>query len=123
MVLGLGIDLIEIARFETIGDAFLNRCFSKSERESILHCGGVRRFSKTAGFFAAKEAVSKALGTGIVFPLTEIQISNDLAGKPEVQLFGKAKEIADHLGIQKISVSITHHKTTAAAVAVAEGNL
>ena len=75
----------------------------------------------TAGLFAAKEAVAKALGTGFSgFWPNEIEIIHDKTGKPYVLLHKKAAFLAESIGAASIIISITHHKTSAAAVAVLE---
>jgi holo-[acyl-carrier protein] synthase len=116
-----GIDLIEIARLEgvqpAIRERFLARVFTPQEledaRDSSLHL---------AGRFAAKEAVAKALGCGIG-PVSwqEIEIQRGQSGEPVLMLYGKAKQIADDLGLITWSVSISHTKEYAVAMAVASG--
>ena len=116
-----GIDLIEIARLEgvqpAIRERFLARVFTPQEledaRDSSLHL---------AGRFAAKEAVAKALGCGIG-PVSwqEIEIQRGQAGEPMLVLYGKARQMADELGLTTWSVSISHTKEYALALAVACG--
>ena len=116
-----GIDLIEIARLEgvqpAIRERFLARVFTPQEledgRDSSLHL---------AGRFAAKEAVAKALGCGIG-PVSwqEIEIRRGQAGEPVLVLYGKARQMADDLGLTTWSVSISHTKDYALAMAVACG--
>ena len=118
MIVGIGNDIVEISRFETIveRESVLHKMFS--EREVIL---GGKRPSFFAGSFAVKESVSKAFGTGIRgFRLNEIEVLRDDMGKPYVELQGRAKELAVALGIDSIFVSISDTKQLAAAVAVAE---
>ncbi len=118
MIVGIGNDIVEISRFETIveRESVLHKMFS--EREVIL---GGKRPSFFAGSFAVKESVSKAFGTGIRgFRLNEIEVLRDDMGKPYVELQGRAKELAVALGIDSIYVSISDTKQLAAAVAVAE---
>ena len=118
MIVGIGNDIVEISRFETIveRESVLHKMFS--EREVIL---GGKRHSFFAGSFAVKESVSKAFGTGIRgFRLNEIEVLRDDMGKPYVELQGRAKELAVALGIDSIYVSISDTKQLAAAVAVAE---
>jgi len=116
-----GIDLIEIARLEgvqpAIRERFLTRVFTPQEledaRDSSLHL---------AGRFAAKEAVAKALGCGIG-PVSwqEIEIRRGQVGEPVLVLYGKARQMADDLGLTSWSVSISHTKVYALAMAVACG--
>jgi holo-[acyl-carrier protein] synthase len=75
-----------------------------------------------AGRFAAKEAVAKALGTGIgAISWQEIEILRGPEGEPNLTLNGRALEISRELGLETWSISITHNRTTAAAVVVAIG--
>ncbi|MCI8670250.1 MAG: holo-ACP synthase [Lachnospiraceae bacterium] len=118
MIVGIGNDIVEINRFESIVErkSVLYKMFS--EREVIL---GGKRPSFFAGSFAVKESVSKAFGTGIRgFRLNEIEVLRDELGKPYVELWGRAKELAEILGIDSIYVSISDTKQLVAAVAVAE---
>ena len=117
-----GIDLIEIARLEgvrpAIRERFLSRVFTPQEledaRDSSLHL---------AGRFAAKEAVAKALGCGIgLVSWQEIEIRRGPAGEPVLVLYGKARQMADNLGLTTWSVSISHTKEFALAMAVACGD-
>ena len=116
MIVGIGNDIVEINRFESIVErkSVLYKMFS--EREVIL---GGKRPSFFAGSFAVKESVSKAFGTGIRgFRLNEIEVLRDELGKPYVELWGRAKELAEILGIDSIYVSISDTKQLVAAVAV-----
>ena len=116
-----GIDLVEIARLEgvkpEIRARFLIRVFTPQEledaRDSNLHL---------AGRFAAKEAVVKALGCGIG-PVSwqEIEIRRGPAGEPVLVLYGKARQIASDQRLTTWSVSISHTKEHAVAIAVACG--
>ena len=111
MTIGTGIDIIEIGRIEKAikNNKFLTKCFTKNELEFIKSSPRLES-QRAAGVFCAKEAVSKALGTGIVFKLTDIEIIKDELGKPTVLLYGKAKEISIALNIRNIQVSISHCK-------------
>jgi holo-[acyl-carrier protein] synthase len=120
-ILRTGIDLIEISRLEelnpSIRQRFLERVFTPLELQQI----GTSIPSLT-GRFAAKEAVAKALGTGIgAISWQEIEITRGAEGEPHLTLSGHALEIAQELGLETWSISITHNRTTAAAVAVAIG--
>ena len=116
MIVGVGNDIVEICRFANLSERFINKVYSSEETEFLK---GAR--NRLAGNFAAKEAVSKALGTGFskISP-SEIKILRDEKGKPVCILCGNAKEIADNLGIKKIFVSISHCREYASATAVAE---
>jgi len=121
MALRSGIDIVEIQRMDEINPAirarFINRVYTPAEQD--LARG---RTPSLAGRFAAKEAVSKALGTGIGrVRWQDIEILRGPAGEPVLQLHGLAREVADYLGLKEWSVSISHGRTHAVAVAVALG--
>jgi holo-[acyl-carrier protein] synthase len=123
MNLRTGIDIIEINRLEEVNPAirkrFLQRVFTPLELQQVGHS-----FESLSGRFAAKEAVSKALGTGIGFVLwQDIEIRKGRFGEPELYLYGNAQKVAEKLGLTTWSVSITHNRTTAAAFVVAIGEL
>lgn len=113
-----GIDLVEIDRVAGVlnkfGGRFLDRVYTQREQR---YCGG--RAERLAGRFAAKEAVSKALGIGIRrLSWRDIEVLPDEEGKPHVFLYGKASIGARVRGIKDIDVSITHSRVLASAVAV-----
>lgn len=119
MIVGVGTDLVEIARIEKAcaRESFLMRIFTEEERRQAA--GRMARF---AGDFAVKEAVAKALGTGFrSFLPCEIEVLRDALGKPYVHLSGGASDAAAALGVRQIQVSISDTKTLAMAFAVAEG--
>jgi holo-[acyl-carrier protein] synthase len=116
-----GIDLIEIDRIEAAvsrwGDRFLHRIYTDGE---IAYCRG--RVQSLAGRFAAKEAVSKALGIGIrSIHWKDIEILPDRRGKPHVTLHGKAATVAETQGLRGFDISITHSRSDAGAFVVAWG--
>lgn len=116
----LGIDIIEIDRIKKVvesetGKRFLEKVFTTPE---IQYCksGKTYRFNSLASRFAAKEAVAKALGTGIRnFSWTDIEIVNDKLGKPYINLYNKAKEQARKLKVKNIHISLSHTHTLAFA--------
>lgn len=111
----IGLDLCDIDRMaEHLGDRFLEKYFTGQEAAYIRSRGG-QAAQSMAGIWAAKEAVLKALGTGIVLPLQEIEIGHTELGQPTVTLHGRAAETA---GSGSFLVSITHEKGMAAAVAL-----
>ena len=118
MIRGIGLDLCGIGRMEKLleDERFLNRYFCESEI-SYIRSKGKNAAQTVAGIYAAKEAVSKALGSGIVFDLKEIRIVHDEAGAPGCILSGKANELGRGDGFL---LSITHEGGTAAAVCVRE---
>jgi holo-[acyl-carrier-protein] synthase len=116
-----GIDIIEISRLDTVNPAirkrFIKRVFTNKEIAQAQD-----RTETLTGIFAAKEAVSKALGTGIGrVHWQDIEILHLPTGQPEVHLHGQAKIIADQLGIKAWSVSISHDRDKAVGLAVAAG--
>jgi len=121
MILRTGIDLIEINRiraaFKRYGERFTQRIFTPAELE---YCSG--RVESLAARFAGKEAVSKALGTGIG-PVTwkEIEIRGGEYEAPSVILYDRAERIAKELRLTNWSVSLSHSETHATALVVAFG--
>ena len=118
-----GIDLVDFPRIEEMikqhAERFLNRVFTDAEQ---AYAGANKnRTEKLAGRFAAKEAVLKLMGTGWRGKIawTDIEIINNPAGQPEVSLHGEVERIAGKLGIDHISLSITHTANFAIASAVA----
>ena len=114
-VIGIGLDLCEISRMEALcGGPFTERFFTEAER-AYLAGQGQAAAASLAGLWAAKEAVLKALGTGITVPLREVEILHGETGAPRVVLHGKAAELA---GGSSLHLSITHEGNMAAAVCV-----
>lgn len=121
MVLRTGVDIVEIRRLEEINPAirarFIQRVYTPLEQQLTRLF-----YPSLAGRFAAKEAVSKALGTGIGrVRWQDIEIARGPAGEPVLQLHGWAQEVADRLGLTTWSVSISHGRDYAVAMAVALG--
>ena len=119
--LAVGTDIIEIARIQRslndFGERFLKRVYSPREREWYGN-----RVNELAARFAAKEATSKALGTGIVgIRWQEMEVLPNRRGKPVLILHGRAAERARQLGLTDFSVSLTHSRTDAMAFVVATG--
>ncbi len=117
-----GIDAADIPRIaraiERWGQPFLDRVYTPAEQ---AYCRGMAQ--RLAGRFAAKEAISKVLGTGIgAIRWREMEILPDPRGKPIVYLHGQAADTAGRLGLGPISVSITHTGDLALAFALALGN-
>jgi holo-[acyl-carrier protein] synthase len=104
---------------ERHGDRFLNRIFTAAEQG---YANSNRdTVEKLAGRFAAKEAILKLMGTGWRGKIawTDIEVVNSPAGQPQVNITGEVKKVAENLGIEHISVSITHTANFAIASAVA----
>ncbi len=125
MILGIGLDLVELPRFraalERHGARFESRVFTPAERE--VGGSGSARLLSLAARFAAKEACMKALGTGwgqgVGF--TQIEVVRGARGEPSLVLHGVAREVARRLGVQRTHVSLSHQPGAAAAVVVLEG--
>jgi len=114
-----GLDLVEIDRFSRLDTAIRKRFYTRVFTPEEL--GYIGKFiNKAAGIFAAKEAVAKALGCGIG-PISwqDINISHTSENQPIVTLLSRAQEKAKMLHIEQWSISITHTKKTAAAIAIA----
>ena len=122
MQLATGIDLLEIDRMRDAmasrGERFLKRVFTERELEANIH-----KVESLAGRFAAKEAVAKALGSGIGdVAWKEIEILRAETGAPQLVLHGAAKKMAADKGLATWSLSISHVKSHAVAVVVAFGD-
>ena len=123
-MLSTGVDILHVPRMKTAieryGQRLLDRCFTKPE---IASCRGFAE--EFAARYAAKEAVSKALGVGlrVMSPFGvkfhEVEILPDRLGKPHVHLHGRAAQRAQELGLTEWSVSLTHEKEYAVAFVVA----
>jgi len=121
MKLATGVDLIEINRIEEViarhGRHYLERIYTPAE---IEQCG--KRGESLAGRFAAKEAVAKALGSGIGdISWKEIEVLGDEQNAPKLILHGAAKQKADEMGLTIWSVSISHSQSHSVALVVAIG--
>jgi len=117
----VGIDIIEIERIrkavKRFGRRFLRRIYT--ERELAL-CRG--RVAELAARFAAKEAASKVLGTGMRgISWREIETLSDARGKPLLCLSGKARLRAEELGLKRFAVSLSHSRDYAIAVVIGTG--
>jgi len=128
VILGLGIDVVEVARIRRlVGEGadpgttrrFLERCFTEGERRFC----DARHDPATpyAARFAAKEAASKALGTGLMteIPWTDIEVLTGPSGEPGLHLHGRARAEADRQGLTEWALSLSHSGGHALAVVVA----
>ena len=119
-ILGLGVDICEIARMErALGrhPTMRARVFTPEE---IAYCDGKARPAESyAGRFAAREAVIKALGGYRGKLWQDISVTRHPSGAPIIALAGNAKRRADSLGITRVMITFTHEKTSAVAFAVA----
>ena len=125
-IIGIGVDVVETARIESMlakyGDRFLNRVYTAAE---VAYC--VRRNSSAQSFaarFAAKEAVSKAFGTGIGESAgwREIEVCRRESGEPFVLLHGAAERFAQRAGITRVLLTLSHSQNYAVANAIAVGD-
>ena len=120
MILGIGNDIIEIERIEKaiLREGFKNKVYTQKELKNIEKRGN--RVETYAGIFSAKEAISKAIGTGVrEFFLTDLEILNDDLGKPYVIVSEKLdKIIKSKKEDYKIEISISHSKKYAIAIAI-----
>jgi holo-[acyl-carrier protein] synthase len=120
MSIRCGVDIIEISRIkesiEKRGKRFVNRIFTLRESD-LCENRGALRYASYAARFAAKEAVSKAFGTGLGKSASwrEIEILNDKQGRPYVELSGNAALLFSELGGREISLSLSHCKEYAVA--------
>lgn len=119
----IGVDIVEIDRIDAaikrFGRRFLYRILTPNELRDV---GDPPKLPSVAARFAAKEAVSKALGTGIRgFSFRDIEVTRNTQGAPSIRLHGNAAEIAKAQGIDRVLISLSHARTVAIAMAVAEG--
>ena len=124
MIVGLGIDIVEVERIAAAiarhGDRFLHRIFTPAE---IRYCESKKnRFERYAARFAAKEATMKAIGTGWRRGVAwrEIEVGREPGGRPTLHLSGHVKQHADNLGMHHASVSLTHTEGMAMAQVILE---
>ena len=124
MILGTGIDIIEVGRIkashEKFGERFINRILRPGE---IAYCLGHRNSAPfLAARFAAKEAISKAFGTGIGKHLgwQDMEVGRKESGEPFVILHGSGSQLLEARGARIIHLSLSHTEIYAAAVAILE---
>ena len=121
-----GVDIIEIKRVEKVassyGDRFLKRIYTDDE---IKYCRG--RAPQLASRFAAKEAVMKALGTGIRgVGWRDVEVTRKRGMAPDIKLHGRAQKRASQIGLKELAISLSHSKEFAVASVIGEstkGNL
>lgn len=124
MIVGTGIDIVKNIRIEKLinkyGERFLKKIYKDNE---IKYCQNKKNSAVSfAARFAAKEAVLKALGTGLRNnSWQEIEVVNNKLGKPEVKLSGKTALRAEDLNVESIFLSISHEKEYSIAQIILEG--
>jgi len=122
MIIGIGTDIIEVARItssiEKYGDRFRNRIFTQIEQD-YCETFKANKFLHYAARFAAKEAFSKAIGTGLTqgFKFIEIWVRNEASGEPKIELSGG---LAEKWGKYKFHVSLSHTAVNAVAYVIIE---
>jgi holo-[acyl-carrier protein] synthase len=119
MTPSIGVDIIEVDRVAAVvarwGDRFLQRVFTAAE---LAYCRG--RVPELAARFAGKEAITKALGTGIIgLAWREMEILADPRGKPVVRLTGRALDRARAMGLADFAISLSHSRAYAVAMVLA----
>lgn len=125
MIVGIGIDVAEIARIAAVldrhGERFLRRVLTEGERAYCLRHRAPA--AHVAGRFAAKEAALKALGTGLSSGIgwRDVEVVRRPGGAPALALHGRAGEIAKGRGVRRTHLSLTHDRGIAAAVVILEG--
>ena len=124
MILGIGTDLVDVARIrKTIadyGERFVNRVYTEAERAySSSKANAAERF---AARFAAKEAAMKAIGTGWRRGVTwkDFEILNERSGRPTLRFSGMGLQIAKQMGVKRTSISLTHTSEIAMATVILE---
>ena len=124
MIVGIGIDIVDISRidrlFREYGDQFAGRVLADAERPAFA--ASSRQVWFLANRFAAKEAFSKALGTGLRYPVTlhAISVNNDSAGKPVFGFHGPLPDYLARRGVTRHHLGLSHEKGMACAVVVLE---
>jgi len=119
MLVGTGIDLTEIPRIQKsiarFGNRFLDRIYTPREKAYCLRKKNAAE--SFAARFAAKEAAAKALGTGMSYGVTwlEIEVTREPSGRPGLQFHGRAAKLAERLGVSKAALSLTHTDVLAMA--------
>jgi holo-[acyl-carrier protein] synthase len=113
----IGVDIIEIDRVRQViarwGDRFLSRVYTRAERQRYGH-----KPASLASRFAAKEAVVKALQQTDGISWQHIEIISAANGRPRLNLYGRAKEQANNLGLSSLEISLAHSRDYAVAFAI-----
>ncbi|WP_320129549.1 holo-ACP synthase [uncultured Sphaerochaeta sp.] len=114
MIDGIGIDVVNISRMASLSSVALHRLFHAAEIASALQLSSDQRNEYLAGRFAAKEALGKALGSGMAgFSPSEVCVNSLGNGKPVMELYGKARDL---VGERMILLSISHDDPVATAI-------
>ncbi|OPY93465.1 MAG: Holo-(acyl-carrier-protein) synthase [Syntrophaceae bacterium PtaU1.Bin231] len=122
MIVGIGIDVVHVRRLDRwkAVPGLLERFFHPEELKTALERGAAAGLSLAARF-AAKEALGKALGTGLAgIVLKDIRVHNHHNGRPEMLLFGTAAAALERSGARKVHLSLTHERDNAIALVILE---
>jgi holo-[acyl-carrier protein] synthase len=122
MIAGIGIDLVEVSRFQAAeaSESFLKKVFTSQE---LADCQALAAAAEMlAGRFAAKEAGMKAIGSGLRqgIHFKDIEVVTDERGRPSLKLYGKALELVTAMGVFYLHVSISHTREHAVAMVLLE---
>ena len=121
MIVGIGVDVVDIARFESLMErqpTFLTRVLTETE---INHRDGSRRSAASlAARFAAKEAVAKSLGGPAGLSWHDVVVHTDLSGKPTLEITGAAQKLAISMAVSRWHISLTHDGGHSIAYVIAE---
>jgi len=125
MILGLGTDIVEVARIADLaarhGDRFLDRCFRPAER-ALAAARGPAGAAALAARWAAREAFLKALGGQVSgIPYRDIEVVRAAAGAPSLRLHGRAAEALAARGGRRVHLALSHERAFAVATVVIEG--
>jgi holo-[acyl-carrier protein] synthase len=124
MIVGVGIDIVDVSRIDRLlreyGDQFAGRVLATAERPAFA--ASSRPVWFLANRFAAKEALSKALGTGLRYPVTlhAISVTSDSIGKPALGFHGPLPDYLASRGVARHHLSLSHEKGMACAVVILE---
>lgn len=120
MIRGLGVDIVRIERFESwLADQGLMRRYFTSEEIAYVRSQGTRATESLAARFAAKEALGKALGTGLAgFDLRDVEVTRNEVGQPSFRFHGRTAERLGQMG--RLHLSLSHDAAVAVAVVIWE---
>lgn len=124
MIAGIGVDMVKVSRIEKAisswGDRFINRIFTANEYNFIA--ARHNHISAFALHFAAKEAFSKAVGTGMRggFKWSDVEVFHYASGKPGLKLYGRANELCQDLGVERFHLSLSDDSGLAIAIVILE---
>lgn len=122
MIRGIGVDIVEVARMESWLECGLAERFFRPEEAAACRARGAGAAAALAARFAAKEALGKALGTGLRgIRLQDIEVCSDRSGRPRFHLHASAEQAVRAAAAGCIHLTLTHERSFAAAMVVIEG--